>query len=146
MDAIRASVDIARSAAEVYGYLTDPAHLPEWQHSAVRARPLDGAPLHLGSKLAVTRRIGRRRFPMTMQVTEFDPPRSWRLHGLDGPVRGDVRGTVEPLDEGRRSRVTLNLDFEAHGIGRALVPLVLRPYARKELPRNEEKLRHLLEH
>ncbi|GAA3076624.1 hypothetical protein GCM10020254_20720 [Streptomyces goshikiensis] len=83
---------------------------------------------------------------MTMQVTEFDPPRSWRLHGLDGPVRGDVRGTVEPLDEGRRSRVTLNLDFEAHGIGRALVPLVLRPYARKELPRNEEKLRHLLEH
>ncbi|MFE3788873.1 SRPBCC family protein [Streptomyces goshikiensis] len=146
MDAIRASVDIARSPAEVYGYLTDPAHLPEWQHSAVRARPLDGAPLHLGSKLVVTRRIGRRRFPMTMQVTEFDPPRSWRLHGLDGPVRGDVRGTVEPLDEGRRSRVTLNLDFEAHGIGRALVPLVLRPYARRELPRNEEKLRHLLEH
>ncbi|GAA3076629.1 hypothetical protein GCM10020254_20730 [Streptomyces goshikiensis] len=44
MDAIRASVDIARSPAEVYGYLTDPAHLPEWQHSAVRARPLDGAP------------------------------------------------------------------------------------------------------
>ncbi|MCX4528920.1 MULTISPECIES: SRPBCC family protein [unclassified Streptomyces] len=146
MSAIRESIEISRSPQDVYAYVTDPSHLPEWQDSAVSARPLDGAPLHLGSKVALTRRIGRRRFPMTMQVTEFDPPRSWRLHGLDGPVRGDVRGTIEPLDGGRRSRVTLDLDFEAHGIGRALVPLVVRPYARKEMPRNEEKLKHLLEH
>ncbi|WP_030292908.1 SRPBCC family protein [Streptomyces katrae] len=146
MSAIRESIDISRSPDDVFDYMTDPTHLPEWQSSAVSARPLDGAPLHVGSKVRVTRRMGKRRFPMTMEVKELDPPRSWRLRGLDGPVRGDVRGTIEPLDGGRRSRVTLDLDFEGHGIGRVIAPLVVKPYARKEMPRNEEKLKHLLEH
>ncbi|MCJ1681378.1 SRPBCC family protein [Streptomyces sp. APSN-46.1] len=146
MSAIRESIDISRSPAEVYAYMTDPRHLPEWQDSAVAARRLDDAPLHVGSKVAVTRLIGKREFPMTMEVMELDPPRSWRMHGIDGPVRGDVRGTIEPLDDGARSRVTLDLDFEGHGMGRALVPLVVKPFARKEMPKNEEKLKHLLEH
>ncbi|KJY32134.1 MULTISPECIES: SRPBCC family protein [unclassified Streptomyces] len=145
MSAIRESIDISRSPEDVFDYVTDPTHLPEWQSSAVSARPLDGAPLHVGSKVRVTRRMGKRRFPMTMEVKELDPPRSWRLQGVDGPVRGDVRGTIEPLDGGRRSRVTLDLDFEGHGIGRVMAPLVVKPYARKEMPRNEEKLKHLLE-
>ncbi|WP_327279444.1 MULTISPECIES: SRPBCC family protein [unclassified Streptomyces] len=146
MSAIRKSIDISRSPEEVFDYMTDPRHLPEWQDSAVSAHPLDGAPLHLGSKVAVTRRVGKRRFPMTMEVKEFDRPRSWRLRGVDGLVRGDVRGTVVSLDGGRRSRVTLDLDFEGHGVGRVIAPLVVKPYARKEMPRNEEKLKHLLEH
>ncbi|MET9958661.1 SRPBCC family protein [Streptomyces sp. NPDC006326] len=146
MSAIRQSIDIARRPEEVYTYLTDATHLPEWQASAVSARPLDGAPPHVGQRLAVTRRMGGRRFPMTMVVMELDPPRSWHIHGVDGRVRGDVRGTIEPLDDGRRSRVTLALDFEGHGIGKVIAPLMVKPFARKEMPRSEEKLKHLLEH
>ena len=95
--------------------------------------------------MVVTRRIGRREFPMTMEVTELDPPRSWHMRGVDGPIRGDVHGTIEPLGDGERSRLTLNLDFEAHGMGKLLVPLVVRPHAKKEMPRNEQKLKGLLE-
>ncbi|MEV0413764.1 SRPBCC family protein [Streptomyces sp. NPDC050448] len=146
MSAIRESIDIFRSPEDVFDYVTDPTHLPEWQDSAVSARQLDGAPLHLGSKVEITRRMAKREFPMTMEVTELDPPRSWHLHGIDGPVRGDVRGTIEPLDDGKRSRVTLDLDFEGHGIGKVIAPLVVKPYARRQMPRNEEKLKHLLEH
>ncbi|MGW0365709.1 SRPBCC family protein [Streptomyces sp. NPDC002990] len=145
MSAIKESIDISRTPAEVYAYATDPLRLPQWQESAVAAVPLDDGPLAVGSRIAVTRRIGKRQFPMTMAVTELDPPRSWRMHGIDGPVRGDVRGTIEPLDGGARSRLTLALDFESHGIGRVLVPFVVKPYARKEMPQNEERLRHLLE-
>ncbi|MFB7788599.1 SRPBCC family protein [Streptomyces vinaceus] len=145
MSAIRESIEISRTPEDVFDYVTDPTRLPEWQDSALSARPLDGAPVHVGSKVVVTRRMGRRKFPMTMQVTELDRPRSWHIQGLGGPVRGDVRGTIEPLDGGRRSRVTLDLDFEGHGIGRVIAPLVVKPYARKEMPRNEEKLKHLLE-
>ncbi|MCX5150540.1 SRPBCC family protein [Streptomyces sp. NBC_00320] len=146
MSAIRESIDISRSPEDVFDYVTDPTHLPEWQDSAVSARLLDGAPLHVGSKVAVTRRMGKRQFPMTMEVTELDKPRSWHIQGVDGPIRGDVRGTIEPLDGGKRSRVTLDLEFEGHGIGRVIAPLVVKPYARKAMPRNEEKLKHLLEH
>ncbi|GAA3817127.1 SRPBCC family protein [Streptomyces phyllanthi] len=145
MPAIKESVDISRRPEDVFSYVTDPSHLPEWQESAVSVRPVGDALLGVGSRVVVTRRIGRREIPMTTEVTELDPPRSWRLDGVDGPIRGHVKGTIEPLGDGERSRLTLSLDFESHGIGRLVVPLVLRPYARKEMPRNEQTLKTLLE-
>jgi hypothetical protein len=56
-----------------------------------------------------------------------------------------VRGTIEPLNDGMRSRVTIELDFEGHGIGKLLVPLVVRRQARKELPKNQQNLKDRLE-
>lgn len=146
MSAISKSIEIDRRPEDVFDYVTDPTHLPEWQDSALSAVPMGELPVHVGSKVVVTRQIGKRRIPTTMQVMELDPPRSWHMHGLDGPVRPDVRGRIEPLDGGSRSRVTLAVDFEGHGVGRALVPLVVKPMVRKEMPRGEEKLKHLLEH
>ena len=145
MSAIKESVDISCRPEEVFSYVTDPSHLPEWQESAVSVRPVGDAPLAVGSRVVVTRRIGRRDIPMTSEVTELDPPRRWRIDGIDGPVRGHVKGTIEPLGDGERSRLTLSLDFEAHGIGKVLVPLVVRPHVRKEMPRNEQTLKRLLE-
>ncbi|MEU9232292.1 SRPBCC family protein [Streptomyces subrutilus] len=146
MSAISKSIVIDRPPEDVYSYVTDPTHLPEWQGSAVTAVPLGDLPVHVGSTVLVTGQIGRRRVPTTMEYTALDPPRSWHLQGVDGPVRPDLRGYIEPLDDGARSRVTLSVDFEGHGMGRALVPLVVKPMMRREMPRGEEKLKHLLEH
>ncbi|MEV0640383.1 SRPBCC family protein [Streptomyces sp. NPDC050619] len=145
MSAIREVIDVDRSPDEVYAYVTDPSHLTEWQLSAVRADRLDEGPLHTGSRVRVTRRIGSRERLMTVEFTEHTPPHSWGLHGVDGPVRPRVHGEIEPLDEGRRSRVTLEIDFEGHGLGKVLVPLVVRPQLRKELPRDEQLLKERLE-
>jgi hypothetical protein len=41
--------------------------------------------------------------------------------------------------------VTLELDFEGHGIGKLLVPLVVRRQAQKELPKNVQNLKVRLE-
>ncbi len=143
---IKETVDIDCRPEEVYSYVTDPSHLPEWQESAVSGREIGDEPIGVGSTFEVTRHVGRRTFPTTMKVTEFDPPRSWRLRGVNGPVRPAVHGTIAPLDDGSRSRLTLDLDFEAHGVGKLLVPLVVRPRARRETPRNEQKLKDVLEH
>ncbi|GAA4889319.1 SRPBCC family protein [Streptomyces coeruleoprunus] len=145
MSAIKESIVIDRPPDEVFAYATDPSHIPEWQGSAVEAHLVGDAPPGVGSRVSVTRRVGRRTMPMTMEYTEFDPPRSWRVDGIDGPVRGHVHGTVEPLEGGRRSRLTLDLDFESHGLGKVLVPLVVRPQVRKEMPKNEQRLKDLLE-
>jgi uncharacterized protein YndB with AHSA1/START domain len=139
------SIEISRSPEDVFSYVTDPLRLPEWQESVAAARREDDAPLAVGSKAVVTRRIGRREQAMTAEVTDLTPPRSWAVRGTDGPVRGIVKGTIEPLADGRRSRVTIALDFEAHGIGKLLVPFVVRRQARMEMPRNEQKLKELLE-
>ncbi|WP_369248949.1 SRPBCC family protein [Streptomyces sp. R41] len=145
MSAIKESVDISRRPEDIYSYVTDPSHLMEWQESVVSVRPLGELPLSVGSRVVVTRRVGSREFPMTMEVTDIDPPRGWHMRGVDGPVRGEVQGTIEPLGDGERSRLTIDLDFEGHGMGKLLVPLVVRPNARKEILRDEQKLKELLE-
>jgi uncharacterized protein YndB with AHSA1/START domain len=137
------SIEISRRPEDVFTYLTNPSHLPDWQESAVSVR--GDSPLAVGSRVVVTRRVGRMERSMTNEVTELDPPKSWSLRGADGPIRGKVKGTVEPLADGERSRVTLALDFEGHGIGKILLPLVVRRQAQAEMPRNMQKLKELLE-
>jgi len=145
MAPIVASIDISRRPEEVFAYMTDPSRFPEWQASVVSARRTDDAPLAVGSKTFVTRRVGPRQLRSTEEVEELHPPKSWRFRGVSGPVVGIAEGRVEPLDGGRRSRVTVALDFEAHGLGKLLVPLVVRRQARRQLPRNEQQLKEVLE-
>ncbi|MHC0432472.1 SRPBCC family protein [Streptomyces sp. O3] len=145
MSAIKETVDIARRPEEVFSYMTDPSHLPEWQESAVSAHTVGDGPLTVGSRFETVRRMGRREMPMTMEVVELEPPRRWHFHGVDGPIRGDVTGTIEPLDDGERSRMTFEVDFETHGMGKVIAPLVARPQIRKQLPADQARLKALLE-
>ncbi len=52
--------------------------------------------------------------------------------------------TVEPLDNGSRSRVMIEFDLEGHGIGKLLAPLARRQ-ARKQIPNNQLQLKERLE-
>jgi uncharacterized protein YndB with AHSA1/START domain len=146
MAAIAESVEISRRPEDVFSYATDFSRFPEWQKSVVSVRPEGDGPLAVGSRALVTRRVGRRQLPTTEEVAELHPPRTWTVRGAGGiPVIAIAKGTIEPLDGGRRSRVTIALEFEGHGIGRLLVPLVVRRQARRQLPRNVQQLKGLLE-
>lgn len=139
------SVEIARRPEDVFAYVTDVSHLPEWQESVVSARREGDGPMAAGSKVVVTRHVGPRDMTMTMEMSELSAPTSWTVSGIDGPVRGTARGRIEPIEGGDRSRVTIELDFEGHGIGKLLVPLVARRQASKEMPKNMQNLRQRLE-
>ncbi len=139
------SIEIARRPEDVFSYVTDPSRLPEWQESVVSTHTEEGGPLAVGTRVVQIRRIGRGERTMTSEITEITPPRSWAVRGVDGPVRGMVKGAVEPLEGGERSRVTIELDFEGHGIGRLLVPLVVHRQARTQMPANMQRLKERLE-
>jgi hypothetical protein len=61
-----------------------------------------------------------------------------------GAIRAIVDVTVEP-DLRHQSAPHDRLDFEGHGIGRLVVPLLVRREARREMPRNVMKLKQRLE-
>jgi uncharacterized protein YndB with AHSA1/START domain len=144
--AIVESIEIQRRPEDVFSYMTDPSHLAEWQESVVSAHQEGDDPVGVGSRMTQTRRIGRSERTMTQELTEYDPPRRFAFRGIDGPVRAVGSGTVEPLKDGDpRSRLTIELDFEGRGIGKLLVPLVVRRQARNELPRSERNLKERLE-
>ena len=139
------SIEISRSPDDVFAYVTDPAHSTEWQENLVSASYEGQGSMGVGSRLRTTRRIGRSERTMTSELTEYDPPRSFAFRGIDGPVRAFGKGTVEALEDGARSRFTFELDFEGHGIGKVLVPLVVRRQARTDVEKSQAKLKERLE-
>jgi hypothetical protein len=107
----------------------------------VSAHAVGSEPLRKGSKVSLTRKVGRGEQTMTSELTEFTPPKSYAFRVLDGPVRALGNGRFEPLDDGTRTRFTFELDFDGHGIGKLLVPLFVRRQAAKELPESHENLK-----
>jgi len=148
MSAIVAGTEVGRPAAEVFAYATDPTRFSEWQQGVVDGHmdgPADdtGVPA-VGAKCLTTRRIGGANRPATAELVHIDPPRTWQVRGTDGPVRAAVDVLVEPVTDSR-SRLTISVDFTGHGIGKILVPLMVRREARKEMPYNMAALKQRLE-
>jgi uncharacterized protein YndB with AHSA1/START domain len=145
MSPITSHIEIARPAEEVFAYATDPSRFSEWQDDVVSARVEAGQAPGVGSRFTTIRRIGRGERAMTQEVTESRPPTNWAAHGVDGPVRPNVDMTLEPLDDNTRSRITVAMDFEGHGIGKLLVPLIVRRLAAKRAPQSYQHLKEQLE-
>ena len=138
------SVEIAKSPQEVFAYLDDLKRHGEWQSQIVEVVSVSERPTRVGTRATERRRVpgGPREF--TYEIVEHDPPRRVSFRVLNGPVRPVGTVTVEPLDEGARSRLTLELDFEGHGFGRLLAPLARRD-ARKQVPKDQLRLKERLE-
>jgi hypothetical protein len=147
MAPIVTSAEIDRPAAEVFAYATDPARFSEWQQGVVDGHmdsSASGQPPAVGDKCVTTRRIGGANRPSTSTLTRFDPPESWSVQGIDGPIRAIVDVQVQPLGDAR-SRLTISVDFTGNGIGKLLVPLMVRREARKEMPANMAALKRRVE-
>ena len=144
MTPIVTAIEVARPSAVSFDYVTDPSHFPEWQKGLEVGR-MDREPVTVGARCFTTRRIGGRSRRITSEITAFDRPTHWADHGVDGPIRGIVEVRVESLDDDTRSRVTISVDFEGHGIGRLLVPLVVRRQAASSMPANMRRLKDRLE-
>jgi uncharacterized protein YndB with AHSA1/START domain len=142
---IVSTIEVTRPPGEVFAYVTDPTRLREWQDGVVSARMEAGGPPAPGSRFTTITRIGGAEQISTLEITELSPPRVWAVRGIDGPVRVKVTVTVEPLGRGQGSRVTVALDFDGHGPGRMLVPLVVRPAAARQAPRSCQRLKEQLE-
>jgi hypothetical protein len=148
MPPIVTSAEIGRPAAEVFAYATDPSRFSEWQKGVVDGH-MDGAANGsqtpaVGAKCVTTRRIGGANRPSTAELVYIDPPKTWGVRGTDGPIRAAVDVLVEPLADSR-SRLTISVDFTGHGIGKLLVPLIVRREARQEMPENMSALKQRLE-
>ncbi|WP_433200005.1 SRPBCC family protein [Dactylosporangium sp. CS-047395] len=132
------TIEIDRPPADVYAYATDPARFPEWQADVRRVE------VHPDGRFTTVRRIAGVDRPMLQEITLAEPPVRWAAGAVGGAVRPEATITVEPLDDGRRSRVTFTLDFTGHGPADLLVPVVRR-MAAKAAPRSYARLKELLE-
>ena len=138
------SIEIDRRPEDVFAYLDQLERHGEWQGQIVSVNLETEGPTRVGSRATDTRRVPGGKRDITYEITEHDPPRKASFRGLNGPIRPVGSVTVEPVGDGARSRVTLELDFEGHGLGKLLVPLV-RMDAKKHVPEDQQRLKERLE-
>jgi uncharacterized protein YndB with AHSA1/START domain len=142
---ISESIEINRRPEDVFAYLDDVKRHGEWQGQIVDVQPEGDQPMGVGKRVRETRRVPGGDRSMTYEITEHDPPRQSSFRVLDGPIRAVGTVSVEPIGDGSRSRLTFTLDFQGHGLGgKVLLPLA-KSQARKQITKDQAKMKELLE-
>lgn len=139
------SIEINRTPQDVFAYVDDLARHGEWQTQIVSVHVDTEGPTHVGSRATDKRRLPGGIREVTYEIREHVPPRKSSFRGVNGPVRPVGTITIEPLDGGTRSKLTLELDLKGKGLGVLLAPLA-RANARKEVPKSHQRLKEILEH
>jgi uncharacterized protein YndB with AHSA1/START domain len=138
------SVEINRRPEDVFAYLDDLSRHKEWDDQIVETQVETEGPTRVGTRATDTRKTPMGKQKIAYEISEHDPPRRSAFRGVSGPVRPVGTVTVEPVDDGARSRVTIEIELVGHGIGKLLAPLANRD-ARKHVPDNQAKLKERLE-
>jgi uncharacterized membrane protein len=141
---IAKSIEIDRRPEDVYTYLDQLERHGEWQSQIVSAKVETDGPVGVGTRVQEVRRVGGREQDTSYEITEHDPPRTTSFRGFVGPVRPVGTVTVEPVGDGSKARVSIELDLVGHGIGKLIAPFA-RMQAGKSIVDNQERLKAKLE-
>jgi uncharacterized membrane protein len=139
------SIEINRTPEDVFAYYEDLAKHGEWQQQIVSVHLDTDGPTRVGSRATDKRRLPGGTREVSYEITEHYAPHKSSFRGVNGPIRPRGTVTVEPLDGGTRSKLTLDFELEGKGVGVLLAPLA-RANARKEIPKSHRRLKELLEH
>lgn len=120
----RVTVRVARTASMVFDCLAGHAwtNEPAWEPEVVDVRPLDGGPIRLGGRVAMTRRDRGKTLQTTYEITSLEPPRHVAARHLYGPMAFAIDFRVEPVGEAA-SDVTVDVAIGLRGPMRVLTPL-----------------------
>jgi len=141
---IKHSIEVECSAEDVFAYLDDLERHREWQPQIVSTTVETEGPVRVGTRVHETRRIGSREMDTSYEITAHEPPHRSSFRGIAGPVRPVGTMTVEPIDGGAKSRVSIEFDLVGHGIGRLFAPMA-RKQARATVEQNQQSLKAKLE-
>jgi uncharacterized membrane protein len=144
MAPIVSSIEIDRKPDDVFAYVDDLAKHGEWQHQIVSVNVETEGPTRVGSRATEKRRLPGGTREISYEITEHDAPHKTSFRGVNGPIRPLGTLTVEPLDGGARSKLTLQFDLTSHGLGALFAPLA-RANARKDIPKSHQRLKAILE-
>lgn len=138
------SIEIDRTPEDVFAYVEDLSKHGEWQEQILSVHLDTDGPTRVGSRATDKRRLPGGIRDISYEITEHQAPNTTSFRGVNGPVRARATLTVEPLDGGARSKLTLNFALEGKGLGVLLAPLA-RANARKEIPKSHRRLKEILE-
>ena len=140
---IEESVEINRPQQEVFDYVADPGHLPEWSGIVQEVqKEAQGAPQE-GDRFTTVAKFLGRRFETPMEVAAHQPPRRHSDRSTGGPFPQEYTFILEET-AGGGTRLTEVAEGEPGGFFRLVGPL-LEMAGRRQFRADLGNLKDLLE-
>jgi uncharacterized protein YndB with AHSA1/START domain len=124
MQRVEHSASLPIPPDEVFAYLADLDHLPEWQAGVVEARRTSEGPVALGATATVTRELMGDRIVAPLTITSYDPPHRLGIGTEVSGVRVDATLTLIPADEGTATELAFAMEIRASGFSRFMEPMI----------------------
>lgn len=137
-------VEIDRPVSDVFAYVTDPWHLPEWQTNTVEVHTDPAPPLRPGTRLREIHAapLGRR-VESEVVVARIEQDQLLELHIENGPAPIDGRWEFAENGPGR-TLIRFSASGTVDGPLRFLGPLLRLGFKRQMLA-HHRRLKHRLE-
>ncbi|MDH3189500.1 MAG: SRPBCC family protein [Acidimicrobiia bacterium] len=107
------STHIARPPQEVFDFVSDLSNRPQWDKEVVSAEWTSENPIRVGSTYEVVTGFLGRKIQIAVEITGWDPPKSWGVKALSGPF--PMESTTRCEEEGNGTRVTETSQTELSG-------------------------------
>ena len=137
-----ATIEIARTPADVFAWVNDVSHDPSWRTGVVESGMLTDGPLAVGSRGFARAGSADKPIEAVWEVVEYDPAGVARWQFVSGPLVGTGGYVCEPIEAG--TRFTLEADVRPMGWMRVLGPL-FGMIGRRQNGRDVATLKSILE-
>ena len=123
MPEAQGTVEIERSPAEVFAFLSEGENDRRWRSGVLDIRRKSGYGRGAIYEQGVKGPFGRR-VPADYEITSYEPDRRIGFRAIAGPVRPEGSYELTPADGG--TRVTFALRAEPRGLAKLMSPMVAK--------------------
>jgi hypothetical protein len=136
---------IERPPAEVFRFVATEhfQNHPKWDPAVTAVTPTSPGPMGVGTTARLVRTDRGRRIEGSMEVTEYEPVRSFTEVSRFGPFTLHARATFEPVAPAS-TRLQLAMDTHARGAIRLLLPIMKGTF-RKTMARSLRTIKQHVE-
>lgn len=138
-----ATVDVARSAGEVFEYLSDMSNNPRWQKGMESCEWTSDPPIRVGSTYSQVAKFLWMEILTEFEVVEYEPGERIRIKSTKSTFPLDITRSVK-ASEDELTQVDAVIKGEPSGLMGLLAP-VTKPMANRSVQRDYQRLKELLE-
>ena len=142
MIVVEKSIVIARPVEEVFAYVTDFRHSPEWQEGMLEVRKMTDGPLRVGTRFEFVRKLMGRKVDGAVEFVAYKPNSEARWTLIGGPMPGQASYLLESTPEG--TNVTNTVELHPSGLSRLAGPFIAASI-RRQMSAAQRTLKELLE-
>ena len=140
---VQRSTTIDQPVDRVFEYVSTPENDPRWVPASLRHEMLSPAPKRVGSITEEDVWFLGRRMRYAWEITHYEPPSTYALRSISGPIPATIRILLESLD-GTRTKVILAGEMRLRGVYKPM-ELVMRWVAQWQFGTQLRTLKNLLE-